>query len=139
MDRSLRAESLSRCFAPDLYRGSTVTVAAWVRADTARHARLQLHDGARGSVSGYHGGHGDWELLSTGMRIGDDAQELVVDVDAEGTETVLITISASSNYDIGDPSSASVDTHSPRRIPRRPASGFECRATSPTRSASRGI
>lgn len=46
------------------FKGHTVTLHCWVKTAATSNARIALYDGSTINYSAYHGGDGDWELLS---------------------------------------------------------------------------
>ena len=45
-------------------KDNSVTLYCWVKTSAANNARIAIYDGATVNYSAYHGGDGDWELLS---------------------------------------------------------------------------
>jgi hypothetical protein len=72
------------------WKGRKVSLSAWVWADTANNARLQINDQITPSPTAYHTGSSTWELLTVTHTVSNSATNLFIQVAqgyAAGTTT----------------------------------------------------
>jgi hypothetical protein len=77
-------------FDPQPLAGRVVSAEAWVWSEEPRQARLQFHDGTRGAVSNYHPGHGLWQRITVEFEVVPELEELLLDIDVEGSQPVYV-------------------------------------------------
>jgi hypothetical protein len=57
------------------FKGDSITLYCMVKTSTASNARIAIYDGSTINYSAYHGGDGDWELLSVEVATTDTDTE----------------------------------------------------------------
>lgn len=76
----------------DDYKGDTVKLHCIVRTTVASNARIAINDGTTVNFSSYHGGGGDWELLTVEVNTNESDSQLQPRLYADTTTTAFFDL-----------------------------------------------